>query len=167
LRMAIKPKFSGAKAGRAIGVDANTVYRYERGEERVSKPRLAQFAELYGVDVVWLSYGPQNSSVNGGLPRENDSVSRFLASPMAGVVPEDMANRLRCVPYWLFGYDEPDESDVASVCASLELHLARAFKKSCAGSQPPQVEPSEPPPPVPEPPSTVPKRGRKRTRRSE
>jgi len=143
-RLAMRPKVSGARAGLELNVDQNTVYRWERDEWLVPMKKLAKCAEMYGVDFKWLLHGDDDA-------RENDSVSRYLASPVAGAVAEDVAERLRRLPYGLFGYAEPDESDVASLRHTLELHLARAITKRPTGGQPTQ---SDLPP-------TTPKRHRK------
>jgi transcriptional regulator with XRE-family HTH domain len=159
-REAMTPEMTAAEAARAVGVGPVQMSRYETGKETPPLPRLFKFAELYSVDIVWLVHGR-------GHACGNKRVSSYLASPMAGVVTEDIAERLRRMPYDLFGYDEPDESDVAQLHRTLELHLANATLKRRAASQPTPIEPPEPPPPAPEPAPTVPKRGRKRARRSE
>lgn len=150
-RLTRTPPISVVEVASAIGIKTDvTVYRYERDQEDAPLHRLLKLAELYTVDAVWLVFGR-------GHPRESDSVSRYLASPMSGVVAEDVAMRLRRLPYDLFGYVEPDESDVAHLRHSLELHLARASIKSPAGSQSTQTEA----------PATVPKQRRKSKRRSD
>lgn len=150
-RLTKTPAISVVEAAAAIGLKTDvTVYRYEQDKEDAPLRRLLMLAELYAVDAVWLVFGR-------GHARGNDSVSRYLASPMAGLVAEDVAERLGRLPYDLFGYREPDESDVAHLRHSLELHLARAKTKSPAGGQPTQTDLSP----------TVPKRGRKRTKRSD
>jgi transcriptional regulator with XRE-family HTH domain len=154
------PPISREEAGRAVGVGKVTVKRWEIDSYSVPTDKLLELAKLYDVDAGWLLTGRGNA-------RASPSVARYLASPMAGVVTKDIAERLRWTPYDLFGYVEPDESDVASVRGSIELHLARAFKKSHVASQPAQIEPPAPGPPAPQAPAAVPKQRRKSKQRSD
>jgi len=151
-RLAKRPKIKVAEVALALDACEATIYRWERGTHEASEEELAKLIALYEVDRAWLLTGLGDS-------REKDSVSRYLASPVAGVVPDNVADSLRRMPYSLLGYDPPDESDVALVRASVELHFAHASTKSSAGSQPTRIEPPEPPP-------AAPKRPHKSKRRS-
>jgi transcriptional regulator with XRE-family HTH domain len=107
----------------AIGVRAQTQYRFERKGHFPSRPTLLRMLQVLDVTEAWLVQG---LGPGPGAPRLSSAIDAYLRSQLGADTPPDVASALRDVPQSVYGMPTPNARSIHRVREAIEMNLAFA-----------------------------------------